>query len=647
MKKINISKEEITNLVEYLNEHTGYYNEGCPRISDKEWDECYFTLVKYEKATGFVHPDSPTQKIEYQTVDNLKKVEHNHPMLSLDKTKDWNAFLRYFIDIDPFKDVVGMLKLDGLTCSLRYVDGYLVSAETRGNGEVGEDVTHNILNCKGVPRRIDYKEELILDGEIICDKKTFEDKFSKDYKNPRNFAAGSIRLLSAKENKGRELTFVVWNVIKGFDEENSLIKRFNKIASLGFLVTPWTSSFDWDAKEFLIEQAEKEGYPIDGLVGRFNDIEFGNSLGRTSHHARAAYAFKMYDEEAETELLNIEWTMGRTGVLTPVAVFKPVELEGSMVERASLHNISVMEQLLSTPFYKQELKIIKANQIIPQIIWAGDGEGTHFCIPKVCPVCGEPTEIKNNNGVKTLYCSNPSCSGKLINRIDHFCGKKGLDIKGLSKATLEKLIDWGWVSTTLDIYSLENYKKLWYNKVGFGVKSVDKILEAIEASKNCELSSFISALGIPLIGTTVAKDICKFEYDWHNFRECVEGKFNFSKWDGFGDEMTLALWNFDYAEADKIANLLNLKNSLYGESNTSKNLDGKIICITGKLNIFKNRDALKTEIEKAGGKVTGSVSRKTNFLITNEDSNTTKAKSAREYGVEVISEATFLEKYLT
>ena len=337
--------ENIQHLVEDLNYHTKLYNEGKPIISDAKWDEMYFNLQNLERASGIYLENSPTQKIEYRAISALQKVKHNHSMLSLDKTKDWNEFLNYFVSIDVSKSVVGMLKLDGLTCSLRYVDGKLVSAETRGNGIEGEDILHNALVIHNIPKKINFKEELIIDGEIICTYQNF-DKFKDEYANPRNFAAGSIRLLDSAECERRGLSFIAWNIVKA--PWDSLMDGFFELYKLGFSVTPWTSSFDWDAREFLIDQAKEYGYPIDGLVGRFNSRSFGDSLGATGHHSRAAYAFKFYDEEYETKLLDIEWTMGRTGALTPVAIFEPVDTGDSIIERANVHNISVLHETLGS-----------------------------------------------------------------------------------------------------------------------------------------------------------------------------------------------------------------------------------------------------------------------------------------------------------
>ena len=622
-------------LIQLLNDWTNKYDAGYPVVSDIEWDKNYFELKALEEETGICLMGSPTQNIHYEFKTSLTKVKHNHPMLSLDKTKDWQEFIEYFEN----KDVVGMPKLDGLTVSLVYENGKIISAETRGNGEIGEDVTHNILTVQGVPYIIPYKERLIIDGEIICTDKDFE-PFKEEYKNNRNFASGSIRLLNANECRKRKLTFVVWNVVEGL--ESTVIKNFTILGKLGFTVPPWTSSFDWDARDFLVNSCKELGYPIDGLVGRFNDIEYGTSLGSTSHHARAAYAFKFSDAEVDTELLDIEWMMGRTGVLTPVAIFKPVELEETTVSRANLHNISVMEELSGGFERKGDiLHIYKANMIIPQVkSWEHIGDYSkekHINIPNICPVCGHPTKISiSASGVKNLVCENPQCEGKLINKLDHFCGKKGMDIKGLSKATLEKLINWGWVNKITDIYSLNKYKKEWIDKEGFGEKSVTNILQAIENSKICKLENFISALGIPLIGKTVAKEIVKYFATWDDFISTV-GDGQWSALDGFGPEMEKALNSFDFSIAKEVEPYLTFEKIVI--KNEDVTLKGLTFCVTGKLKEFKNRDAIKSYIEDLGGKVTGSVSGNTNYLINNDiNSTSAKNKTAQKLGIPIITE---------
>ena len=638
--------EEYNYAIEDLNKATVAYDKGQPIMTDEEWDDLYFAVSEYEYWNG-ASPDSPTQKIHFETVSELKKVKHNHPMLSLDKTKDWNNFIDYFASINPNKDVIGMLKLDGLTCSLKYENGKLVSAETRGNGEVGEDILHNALVISSIPKRIPYYEDFIVDGEIICTDKNFE-PFANDYKNSRNFAAGSIRLLDSKECASRNLTFIVWNIITPIS--NSFTKNLIQAKQLGFFVTPWTSSFDWDAKEFLQNKAKELGYPIDGLVGRFDDIEFGNSLGATDHHAKAAYAFKFYDEEYDTKLRDIDWTMGRTGVLTPVAVFDPVDADGSIIERASLHNYSVMKDLLGDPFVGERLKVCKMNMIIPQVVSAEKDEvlasKTMLNEIKVCPICGQPVEIvTSDSDVKNVICTNPACPGKLVNILDHFCGKKGLDIKGLSKKTFEKLADWGWVNGITDIPKLKEHRNDWINKPGFGVGSVDKILNSIEtAFSDAYLNNFISAIGIPLIGSTVAKDISKKVDSWAGFRNLIDTNFDFTSWAGFGYEMNKSLHDFNYSEADELAKFITFRTEDKTRQDKSVQLDGKIFVITGKLLYHSNRQQLVDKIEAAGGKVSSSVSAKTNYLVNNDiQSTSAKNKKALELKIPIITEEELLE----
>lgn len=642
-------KEQIRNLIDKLNHYTEAYDRGEPEISDTQWDEMYFDLVKLENSSGIYFPDSPTQSVHFKEVSGLTKVKHNHPMLSLDKTKDWSEFLRYFTSCNPSKSVIGMIKLDGLTCSLRYLDGKLVSAETRGNGVEGEDILHNAMVVKSIPKRIQYTGELIIDGEIICSYKNFE-KFKDEYANPRNFAAGSIRLLNSEECSKRDLDFVAWNVVKGLDG-TSVLKNFVSLETFGFTVVPWTSSFDWDAKEFLVEQAEKHGYPIDGLVGRFDDIAFGASLGSTEHHSRAAYAFKFKDEEYETELLDIEYTMGRTGVLTPVAIFKPVDDGESIVERANLHNLSVMEDLLTIPYYGQKITIFKANAIIPQVKY-GEGwevgvDHTPIPFPTVCPICGAPTVRITEVDSTMLYCSSEECPGKLITKLDHFAGKKGLDIKGLSRATLDKLIDWGWVSAAADLYTLVLHSTEWKTKPGFGERSVENILNAIEASRKPTLESFISAIGIPTIGRTLSKEIAKYFKSYEEFRDAVKNHWDFTQIDKIGYEKALNIWNFNFDEADAVDEYILAYTSEEPAAADTLTLEGYKIAITGTLTKTKNRNELQKLIEAHGGKVVTSVTKNTSILINNDvQSTSSKNVSAERLGVPILTEEEFWNLYL-
>lgn len=634
--------EEIKMQIAQLNMWTKAYDEGHPIVSDKKWDEAYFRLVDLENKANIHLPNSPTQKVVYEVQTELKKVTHNHPMLSADKTKDWDKFIQYFGD----KDVVGMLKLDGLTLSLRYVDGHLVSAETRGDGEIGEDVTMNATTIASIPKYIDYTDELIIDGEIICRYCDFT-AFSGEYANPRNFAAGSIRLLDPNECKKRNLTFVAWHVVKGLT--NDVAKNLNHLVGLGFLTTPWTSSFDWDAKEYLIDCAKELSYPIDGLIGRFMDREYGDSLGATSHHSKAIYAFKFYDETVQARLNTIKWQIGRSGVLTPIACFDPIEIEGTTVERASLHNYSVMRETLGPCAYIGEpLQVYKANQIIPQILpvddkWRYDyGYVVSHCgvsandEPEFCPCCEKPVYRRvSDSGVENYYCENPQCEGRLVERLEHFCDrKKGLDIRGLSEQTLEKLVDWKWVESIKDLYNLSSRQGEWKNKLGFGEKSVDNILVAIENSKHTTLEKFISAIGIPLIGERVSKILAEKCENWETFRNLIEkDSFSFEEWDGFGYEMNRELKQFNYDEADELAKMFTFA---VVEKAGNDILKGKTFVITGKLS--RKRDEIKAEIESLGGKVGSSITAKTDYLIANQPENTTKYNTALAKGIPIITE---------
>ena len=631
---------KIKELVEKLNYYTKLYDEGRPEISDKEWDDMYFELQKLERENGIYLEDSPTQRVNFQVVNKLNKVEHNHPMLSLDKTKDTNEIQKFIYN----NDYIAMAKMDGLTCSLKYVDGKLMSAETRGNGFIGEDILHNALQVKNIPKRIDFQDELIVDGEIICTYENFKE-FESEYKNPRNFASGSIRLLDSKESSMRRLSFVAWDCISGLEEIEKLSTKLLKLNVLGFTVVPFMAgeySID-DTISTIQSIAQEAGYPIDGIVYKYDIISEYEAAGKTDHHFKGGLAYKFYDEEYETILRDVEWTMGRTGVLTPVALLEPINIDGSEVSRASLHNISIMDEL-GIRYQDTKVMVYKANMIIPQIskVLPYEGEiASLINIPAVCPICGEPTIIKGENGVRVLYCSNPNCEGKLINRLDHFFGKKGLDAKGLSKATFEKLINWGWIENIKDVFKLKEHKKEWEKMQGFGEKSVEKILQAIEDCKSCSLDAVISAAGIPLIGKTVGKDLSKRFGSYSEFREAVESGFDFTSFGGYGWEMHKAISDFDYSELDYIVdNYLQIKEDIK-EDNELK-LKDLTFCVTGKVHIWKNRDSLSAFIESLGGKVTGSVSKNTNYLINNDiNSTSAKNKKAQELDIPILSEEDF------
>ena len=645
---------EMSAVVRKLNKATKAYDEGNPIMSDKEWDDIYFWLVEAEKYCGFKNPNSPTVKIHYSVVNELKKVTHNHEMLSLPKTKE----IKEVIDFIGEHNFIAMAKMDGLTCSLRYLNGQLVSAETRGDGIIGEDITHNARVINTIPKYINYYDELIVDGEIICTTENFK-AFAEDYKNPRNFAAGSVRLLDSRECERRNLTFVAWDVIKGLEDENQLNYKLMNLIDLGFIIVPFVYVDNTNEKpnEWFLNEiktlSQANGFSIDGVVFKFNNVDYGKSLGKTAHHFNNAIAYKFYDELYETQLKYIDWTMGRTGILTPVAVFEPIEIDGAEVTRASLHNVSVMEEIMGDCCYAgQKIKVFKANQIIPQIASAekmsygeviskGGISVDGFSGDLLCPICGGGTSlIKSDSGTVNLICDNPQCGGKLINQLDHFCGKKGLDIKGLSKATLEKLINWNWVNSCYSIFELKDYRDKWIQMPGFGVKSVDKILNAIEDAKTTTFDKVISSIGIPLIGKTISKDLASKFASYESFREAIDKNFDFSIFEGYGPEMSKALLTFDYRPLDDIVNdHLTIIYEEPKEEKTSNSLEGKVIVITGKLKQYKNRDELKAAIEAHGGKVSGSVTKNTSYLVNNDVTSTTaKNKTAKELDIPIITE---------
>ena len=643
----NYDMISIKKTIEKLNYYTKLYDEGIPEISDKEWDDLYFKLVKMEQATGIYLKDSPTQKISYTSINQLEKVEHNHPMLSLDKTKDIDI-IKSFVNN---KRYIAMLKMDGLTCSLTYRNGYLVSAETRGNGLIGENVLHNALQIKNIPNRIKDTNEIVIDGEIICKYDDFKE-FENEYKNPRNFASGSIRLLDSEECSKRKLFFVAWDCIKGISVE-TLTEKLSVLKDLGFTTVPfqWGNSIEDDIIEHSIKElknvAKKLNYPIDGVVFKYDNVNEYLAAGRTDHHFKGGIAYKFYDEQYETTLKDIEWTMGRTGQLTPVAIFEPVEIDGTLVEKASLHNISIMEKILYKPYIGQKISVVKMNQIIPQItnaIWNSDEYDTlknGLFIPTECPICHNETIVKQENDSKILFCNNSSCEGKLLNRLDHFCSKKGLDIKGLSKATLEKLVDWGWINTYQDIFLLYQYKDRWIKKSGFGEASVNKILNAIKEAQITTLDKMIAAAGIPEIGSRVAKDLANYYNSWSEFR----AETNFLQYNGIGEVMNNNLLTFDYDDLNldyTINRFLSVKNEDKDNENV-KFLDGKTFCITGKVHLFKNRAELQQDIEFKGGRVVSSMSSKVNYLINNDiNSTSSKNRVAKESGIPIITEEDYM-----
>ena len=652
-------KNKMQELITYLNMRTAEYEMGEPTISDEEWDEKYFELQELEKEyPNEILDTSPTQQIYFTKIDKLEKVQHNHLMLSLDKTKDTEAVQNF---AEKYENAIFMTKLDGLTISLTYIDGILMKAETRGNGVMGEDITHNALVIQNIPKHIPYADTVVIDGEIICKWDDFE-QMSSEYKHPRNYAAGSLRLLDSDVCKDRRLFFVAWDCIEGIELEN-LDEKLSELSMIGFDISPYIVFHSSEATnvDILIEelksQATLKNYPIDGIVIKNNNCEEYNEEGNTQHHPKGALAFKFYDEVYPTRLLGIEWSISRTNIITPIALFESVDIDSTSVQRASLHNYGIAMKLFNNkPYVGQKLYITKRNMIIPNVEdaeWNEDeyNNSTPIEIIHKCPKCnGELKEevVEGRAAIGSiLRCINPNCNGANALSICHYASKNGMDIMGLSKATIQKLIDYGWVSNIIDLYSLRQYKDGWINKPGWGVVSVEKILKSIEASKKKEMYKFLCALGIPQIGEKYAIEICKKFETYEQFRNAVDSKYDFTKLKDIGIEKSNSILTFDYAEADKLyAHYLQLVNGKFSNNvaGNKGSLHGLSFCITGKLNNFKNREELQAFIEQNGGTFNKSLVKSVKYLINNDlSSRTDKNVKARERGIEVITEEQFLE----
>lgn len=645
--------ERIKDLVELLNKaNKAYYQEANEIMTNFEYDKLYDELVGLEKETGMVLSNSPTVNVGYQVVSQLPKEQHNSPMLSLDKTKEVGALADFAGD----RKCLLSWKMDGLTAVLTYENGELVKAVTRGNGLVGEVITNNAKTFKNIPISIPYKGRLTLRGEAIIKYSDFEqinreieDADSK-YKNPRNLCSGSVRQLNSQVTAERNVNFVAFALINADDVDfgNSIEQQYKWMESQGFQVVEYrvvTRNSMEDAVKYFAEKIQTYDYPSDGLVLMFDDIEYGLSLGTTAKFPRNGIAFKWEDEQAETTLKYIEWSPSRTGLINPVAVFEPVELEGTTVSRASVHNISIMEELeLGSG---DRIKVYKANMIIPQISENLTKSGIDD-LPKECPVCGYATEVKAENGIKTLYCPNSQCPAKHVKLFTLFVSRNGMNIDGLSEETLEKFIDAGYIKEFADIFHLDRYYEEIVATPGFGQKSYDNLMDSVEKARTVELSALIYSLGIPNIGSANAKLICKaFNNNIEKIRNAsVEELIEI---DGIGEIMAEKFCQY-FADEDnikKLDNLLKEVNIAEPEENTTpQNMDGLTFVITGSVEHFANRNELKSYIEKHGGKVTGSVSAKTNYLINNDAmSASSKNKKAKQLGVEIVTEEVFLERW--
>ena len=685
-------------LVAELNRYRdAYYNQNQSIIGDKEYDRLYDQLVQMEKDTGIVYPDSPTQTVGYPVVSKLTKVKHNHPLLSLGKTTYIEEFANYF----EGKPTIVMAKMDGLTCSLLYRNGELVLAETRGNGEIGEDVTHNARTIKNLPQKIPFDGELIVDGEVIITTNDFEEinrplieKATKEaeekgltgteytdyirkhtYANPRNLASGSIRQLDSEVAAERKLKFVAWKLYRALDKNDMKIRgldyveeSFVYLATLGFEIVPYypiytgqlltyTKTKIKEEKvypyQYAIDTIKKEcslaGYPIDGCTAAFDNIAYGESLGMTGHHPKHTLAYKFYQEGNETILRDIEWSTSRTGLVNPVAIFDPVEIDGTTVSRASLSNVSIIKELELG--IGDIVSVIKANQIIPSITDNLTRSNTYE-FPTVCPSCGEKLTIHCDNDRETLICENVQCPAQINDRIANFASREGMDIEGLSEKRIRFLLDKGYLSNFISLYTLHCFKQELEELDGFGESSVEKLLSAIEQSKTRKLENVLVAIGIPNIGKSTAKTLAnyclgKISEEDHPLSFFLYLCMNFHDWtsiDGIGIKTSGEINEYVHKNISEFAKLAGYITIEIPETKTRTNIfGGKTFCVTGKLNIFHNRDELTSEIERLGGKIVSSVTSKTNYLITNDpDSGSGKAEKAKKFGTEILTEQEYI-----
>lgn len=646
MNKIDRIKELVALLNHYRNE---YYNNSNSEISDFEYDKLFDELTQLESETGFIMAVSPTQTVGYEVKSELKKVKHNHPMLSLDKTKSVDDVVAFL----GGKDGAIMAKMDGLTCSLRYLNGQLVSAETRGNGEVGEDILHCAKTIKNIPLQINCTDEVIIDGEVIITYNDFEKINSaladdQKYKHPRNLASGSIRQLDSNIAAQRNMQFVAWKVIKGCND-NSFVRRWMFMGALGFDTTPLiplpTIFQDKEQIEIAIEHIklwakEENGYPIDGCVFSYDDVAYGESLGATGHHLRSQLAFKFYDELYSTKLRYIDWTIGKSSQLTPTAVFDAVEIDGAEITRASLHNISIIKNLGLTN--DCTVNVFKANQIIPQIdSCENDGHGD-IEIPMTCPICGGATAIKKDNESEVLICTNSECAGKKLAQFTHFVSKNGMDIKNLSEATLQDLISHGFIHQFKDIYHLSDHRQQLIHLDGFGQKSVEKLLKSIEDSRNVKLENFIAALGISNIGLSASKTIAKhFNGNYKEFMNTYfYWRFDWTTLEDFGSVMAESINKYLYDNFEDINELADEMNFVLPEEHNDNSLEGLKFCITGSFS--QPRDSLKKALEMKGAKFISSVSKNLDILFAGEKAGS-KLIKAQQLGVRVANEEELMD----
>ena len=641
--------QQMKDLVKKLNQAArAYYQEDREIMDNREYDALYSKLEQMEKETGIVLADSPTVNVGYEAVDALPKETHESPMLSLDKTKDREA-LREFIG--EHKTLLSW-KMDGLTIVLTYENGQLQKAVTRGNGIVGEVITNNARVFKNIPLKIPYTGRLVLRGEAVITYSDFErinnslEDVDARYKNPRNLCSGSVRQLNNQITAERNVRFYAFSLVSAQDEDmhNSREYQMEWLRSQGFEVVEYrtvTGSTLDAAMDYFSKAVETNDFPSDGLVALYDDIAYGDSLGSTAKFPRNAFAFKWADEIRETTLKEIEWSPSRTGLINPIAVFEPVELEGTTVSRASVHNVSIVKELQLG--IGDSIQVYKANMIIPQIA-ENLTRSSNLTIPDVCPACGHQIEIIKENDVEALYCTNPDCAAKKIKAFTLFVSRDAMNIDGLSEATLEKFIARGFIHNFGDIYEINRYRDEIINMDGFGQKSFDNLLESLEKSRDTTLAKVIYSLGIANIGLANAKVICRhFDDDLEAIRHADLEEI--SAIDGIGPVIAGNLVDYFQKEENnqKLDQLLSHLHIQKEEKTGEQIFAGMNFVITGSLNHFSNRSEAKNLIESLGGKVTGSVTKKTAYLINNDQtSGSSKNKKARELGVPILSEEDFL-----
>ena len=650
MDKIKRMKE----LINVLNDASNAYYNQTPIMSDYEWDKLYDELGTLEYVAGIVLANSPTHNVGYSVADELKEVEHNHPMLSLDKTKSVDELIEFIGDKDCFLSV----KADGLTTSLHYINGKLIGAETRGDGVRGTECLQNVLTMKNVPKEIPYKDELIIDGETIIGWDTFReinDKLPEDkkYKHPRNLVSGSLQLLDSKEAASRNMRFIAWRVIKGFEHKTPSYDLFLAEQN-GFEIIPFVKFSKGHSRNDLVTVlddirifAEEENIPYDGAVMVVDDYKLADSMGRTDKFFRHSMAYKYEDELFETVLTDIEWNTSKTGLINPVAIFQPIDLNGAITTRATLHNITYIKDMMLG--IGDRIRVYRSNMVIPKVHDSIDKSG-NFKIPDKCPICGQSTRIVKENDSEILMCENPDCKGKLLGKLVHAASRNALDIENLSESTIEKFINLGWLNSIQDIYHLSDHENEMKALEGFGKKSVEKLFISIEKSRKTSLERFLYSLSVTLLGKSASKMIAEaVDYDFDTFidKMTIKGAEYFRYLPGIGDSLISSLntyWKSHYLGILQLANEFTFETPKSIMSETKNELDGKTFAVTGSVNHYSNRDALKADIEAHGGKVVGSISSKTDYLINNDISSTSsKNQKAKSLNVPIISEEDFLQ----